>query len=172
MTAHLNVEPSLETSDTLSRRNHLDDMRKCFRDPVNSEGFDSVTHGLGLGMLDVALDMVTMAIDQQIHILSGAAASDPQDSGPPTRRIRRRNRKPRPVNGEKPPRAPGGVKGQPKGKGRGRVRKKARLAEPPAMEAVQEMEASEQQDAQNGVLTLVSVGYETISGGLDATGSI
>ncbi|CAL8260239.1 unnamed protein product [Arctogadus glacialis] len=156
-------------SKIIETKNHLDDMRKCFRDPVNSEGFDSVTHGLGLGMLDVALDMVTMAIDQQIHILSGAAASDPPDSGLPTRRIRRRNRKPHPVNGEKPPRAPGGVKGASKVKGRGRGRKKARLVDPPAMQAG---EASAQQDAQNGVLTLVSVGYETISGGLDSTGSI
>ncbi|CAL8300961.1 unnamed protein product [Lota lota] len=160
-------------SKIIETKNHLDDMRKCFRDPVNSKGFDSVTHGLGLGMLDVALDMVTMAIDQQVHILSGAAASDPPDSGPPARRIRRRNRKPCTGNGEKPPpRAPGAAKGVSKGRGRGRGRKKARLAEPPAMETVEVMEASAQQDAQNGVLTLVSVGYETISGGLDATGSI
>ncbi|KAJ3608213.1 hypothetical protein NHX12_025263 [Muraenolepis orangiensis] len=131
-----------------------------------NEGFDSVTHGLGLGMLDVALDMVSVAIDQQIRILSGAAASDPPDLGPAARR--RRNRKPR--AGDKPSRVPGGVKGHvkvmSKGKGRGRARgppKAPRPADPPAMEAMETVEASEQQDQQNGVLTLVSVGYETTS---------
>lgn len=68
-------------------------MRKCFKDPVNSGAFDNVTHGLGLGMLDVALDMIIMVIEQQIRILSGAAASDPADSGLPMRRIRRRQRR-------------------------------------------------------------------------------
>ncbi|KAJ3607413.1 hypothetical protein NHX12_024464 [Muraenolepis orangiensis] len=141
---------------------------KLTEDPVNSEGFDSVTHGLGLGMLDVALDMVSVAIDQQIRILSGAAASDPPDLGPAARRLRRRNRKPR--AGDKPSRVPGGVKGHikvlSKGKGRGRARgppKAPRPADPPAMEAMETVEAREQQDQQNGVLTLVSVGYETIS---------
>ncbi|CAL8283347.1 unnamed protein product [Merluccius merluccius] len=164
-------------SKIIETKNHLNDMRKCFRDPVNSEGFDSVTHGLGLGMLDVALDMVTMAIDQQIRILSGAAALDPPDSSPPMRRIRRRHRKPCATNGDKPPRVPGGVRGHvkvvSKGKGRGRGRKKARPADAPAMETAEAAEEStQQQDAQNGVLTLVSVGYETISGGVDTTGSI
>lgn len=169
-------------SKIIETKNHLDDMRKCFRDPVNSEGFDSVTHGLGLGMLDVALDMITMAIDQQIRILSGAAAAS--DSDMPARRIHRRNRnKPR---GDKPPRVPAakghGVKVVSKGKGRGRGRqKKAPLANAPvAMEtapavvvATEEeeevMEASVQQDTKNSVLTLVSVGYETITGGLDTS---
>ena len=77
-------------------RNHLEDMRRCFRDPVISGSFHSVTHGLGLGMLDVCLDMVGMAIDKQIRILSGAAAPDPAQPGPPMRRVRRRHRKPRP----------------------------------------------------------------------------
>ncbi|KAI3365084.1 hypothetical protein L3Q82_010201, partial [Scortum barcoo] len=77
-------------SKIIETKNHLEDMRKCFKDPVNSGAFDNVTHGLGLGMLDVALDMIVMVIEQQIRILSGAAATDPADSGPSMRRIRRR----------------------------------------------------------------------------------
>lgn len=147
-------------------------MRKCFRDPVNSGAFDHVTHGLGLGILDVALDMIVMAIERQIHILSGAAASDPADSGLPMRRIRRRQRKTCSVDTEKPSK---GVKEQgkviSKGKGRGRVRKKVR---PEAGELVP-METQVQEcktDVESNVLTLVSVGYETISSGLNATGSV
>uniref|UniRef100_UPI0037E850BD uncharacterized protein isoform X2 n=1 Tax=Semicossyphus pulcher TaxID=241346 RepID=UPI0037E850BD len=115
-------------SKIIETKNHLEDMRKCFKDPVNSGAFDNVTHGLGLGMLDVALDMVIMVIDQQIRILSGAAASDPADSGPPMRRIRRRHRKTRLNESEKLHKMSGGVKDQgkiiSKGKARGRARKK------------------------------------------------
>lgn len=163
-------------SKIIETKSHLEEMRKCFRDQVNSGAFDNVTHGLGLGMIDVTLDMITMVIDRQIRILSGAAASDPADSGPPMRRIRRRLRKPRANNGDKPLRADGGVKGQgkgvAKGKGRGRGRKKVRLdtGAPVTMEILQEQHQNE--DVESSVLTLVSVGYETISSGLTTTGTV
>ncbi|XP_071394421.1 uncharacterized protein [Centroberyx affinis] len=162
-------------SKIIETKNHLEDMRKCFRDPVNSGAFDNVTHGLGLGMLDVALDMITMAIDRQIRILSGAAASDPPESGPPMRRIRRRHRKSR-SDGEKPHRVPGGVKGHgkvmSKGKGRGRGRKKMRPEMGAAGPAETQAEQCKPDDVESNVLTLVSVGYETISSGLNTTGTV
>ncbi|XP_029560173.1 uncharacterized protein LOC115156708 [Salmo trutta] len=170
-------------SKVIETRSHLEAMRKCFRDPVNSASFDNVTHGLGLGMLDAALDMITMVIDKQIRILSGAAATDPVDTGPPMRRIRRRHRKPRDTGNDKPHRSLGGVKGQDKGsgkgKGRGRGRKKMRLQESGAPVGVamdttqqQDQEHCQPEDVESSVLTLVSVGYETISSGLNATGQI
>ncbi|XP_067101615.1 uncharacterized protein si:ch73-127m5.2 [Osmerus mordax] len=159
-------------SKIIETKTHLEDMRKCFRDPVNSGAFDNVTHGLGLGMIDITLDMIAMVIDRQIRILSGAAASDPADSGPPMRRIRRRHRKPRCIDDNKPQRAARGVRGQGKGlgKGRGRGRKKVR----PECEAPVIMESQQQQseDVQSSVLTLVSVGYETISSGLTTPGAV
>lgn len=134
-------------------------------------------------MLDTALDMITMVIDKQIRILSGAAATDPVDTGPPMRRIRRRHRKPRDTGNDKPHRSLGGVKGQDKGsgkgKGRGRGRKKMRLQESGAPVGVamdttqqQDQEHCQPEDVESSVLTLVSVGYETISSGLNATGQI
>lgn len=151
-------------------------MRKCFRDPVNSGGFDNVTHGLGLGMLDVALDMVIMVIEQQIRILSGAAASDPADSGPPMRRIRRRHRKTHSTDNEKSHKMPGGLKEQgkviSKGKGRGRARKKVRQETGAADPVETHAEQCKPDDVESNVLTLVSVGYETVSGGLNAAGTV
>lgn len=151
-------------------------MRKCFRDPVNSGGFDNVTHGLGLGMLDVALDMVIMVIEQQIRILSGVAASDPADSGPPMRRIRRRHRKTRSTDNEKSHKMPGGLKEQgkviSKGKGRGRARKKVRQETGAADPVETHAEQCKPDDVESNVLTLVSVGYETVSGGLNAAGTV
>lgn len=146
-------------SKIIETKNHLEDMRKCFKDPVNSGAFDNVTHGLGLGMLDVALDMIVMVIEQQIRILSGAAASDPADSGPAMRRIRRRHRKTRSGENEKPHKASGEVGEQgklvSKGKGRGKARKKTR----PDCGAAAPVEAQEEQgkpdDVENNVLTLV-----------------
>ena len=158
-------------------------MRKCFRDPVNSSAFDSVTHGLGLGMLDVALDMIIMVIEQQIRILSGAAASDPADSGLPMRRIRRRHRKTRLTEGEKSQKAFGAVDEQGKAisraKGRSRNRKKGRTEEGAATAtatAAGPVDAHPEQGGPDGVesnvLTLVSVGYETVSTGLNAAGTV
>lgn len=164
-------------SKIIETKNHLEDMRKCFRDPVNSGGFDSVTHGLGLGMLDVALDMIIMVIEQQIRILSGAAASDPADSGPPMRRIRRRHRKTRSIDNDKPHKLSGGVKEQgkviSKDKGRARARKKMRpeVGAPGPVET-QQAEQCKPDDVESNVLTLVSVGYETVSSGLNAAGPV
>uniref|UniRef100_A0A3Q3JXT1 Transcription factor AP-2 C-terminal domain-containing protein n=1 Tax=Monopterus albus TaxID=43700 RepID=A0A3Q3JXT1_MONAL len=158
-------------SKIIETRNHLEDMRKCFKDPVNSGAFDNVTHGLGLGMLDVALDMIIMVIEQQIRILSGAAASDPTDPGPLMRRIRRRHRKTRSTDSEVPHKVSGGVKEQgkviSKGKGRGKVRKKRQETEAVASVETQ-AELGKPDDVEGNVLTLVSVGYETVSNGLSA----
>ena len=151
-------------------------MRKCFKDPDNSGAFDNVTHGLGLGMLDVALDMIIMVIEQQIRILSGAAASDPPDSGPPMRRIRRRHRKTRPNDNDKSNKTSGGVNEQgkviSKGKGRGRVRKKNRQETGAAGPMETHEEPGKPEDVESNVLTLVSVGYETVSSGLNTAGTV
>ncbi|XP_059179975.1 uncharacterized protein si:ch73-127m5.2 [Centropristis striata] len=163
-------------SKIIETKNHLEDMRKCFKDPVNSGAFDNVTHGLGLGMLDVALDMIVMVIEQQIRILSGVAASDPADSGPPMRRIRRRHRKTRSTDNDSPHKASGGVKEQgkaiTKGKGRVRARKKVRQEAPAAVPMETQAEQCKPDDVESNVLTLVSVGYETVSSGLNATGTV
>lgn len=152
-------------------------MRKCFNDPVNSGGFDNVTHGLGLGMLDVALDMIIMVIEQQIRILSGAAASDPADSGLPMRRIRRRHRKTRTADNEKSDKMSGGLNEQgkviSKVKGRSKARnKKSRLETGAAGPVEIHEEQCKPDDVENNVLTLVSVGYETVSSGLSTTGTV
>lgn len=142
-------------------------MRKCFRDPLNSSSFDNVTHGLGLGMLDAALDMIITVIEQQIRILSGAAASDQADSALSTRRIRRRQRKASPTEGERSRTAIAGASGQAEGfsklKARSKSRRKAQqegAAAPPV-----EPHADHDQLAavDTNVLTLVSLGYETVS---------
>ncbi|XP_034415337.1 uncharacterized protein si:ch73-127m5.2 [Cyclopterus lumpus] len=163
-------------SKIIETKNHLEDMRRCFQDPVNSGAFDNVTHGLGLGMLDVALDMIVMVIEQQIRILSGAAAADPVDSGPPMRRIRRRHRKSRSTNNENPHKASGGVKepgkATSKGKGRGRARKKVRQETGAAVPMETQAEQCKPDDVENNVLTLVSVGYETVSSELNPAGTV
>ncbi|XP_068439527.1 uncharacterized protein si:ch73-127m5.2 isoform X2 [Clinocottus analis] len=163
-------------SKIIETKNHLEDMRRCFKDPVNSGAFDNSTHGLGLGMLDVALDMIIMVIEQQIRILSGAAASDPADSGAPTRRVRRRHRKSRSTDSENPHKASAGVKepgkATSKGKGRGRVRKKIRQETGAAVPMETQAEQCKPDDVENNVLTLVSVGYETVSSELNADGTV
>ncbi|XP_075950157.1 uncharacterized protein LOC142952051 [Anarhichas minor] len=173
------TNPVQHWSKMIETKNHLEDMRRCFKDPVNSGGFDNVTHGLGLGMLDVALDMIVMVVEQQIRVLSGAAASDPADSGPPMRgirrRIRRRHRKTRSADNENPHKMSGGVK-EPgkalsKGKGRGRARKKIRQEAGAAVQMETQAEQCKPADGENNVLTLVSVGYETVSSELNAVGT-
>ncbi|XP_034564547.1 uncharacterized protein si:ch73-127m5.2 [Notolabrus celidotus] len=162
-------------SKIIETKNHLEDMRKGFKDPVNSGAFDNVTHGLGLGMLDVALDMIVMVIDQQIRVLSGAAASDPADSGPPTRRIRRRHRKTRLNDSERQHKASGGVKEQGKMIAKGKVRrtpKKKRQETGSAAPVETQVEQCKPDDVEGNVLTLVSVGYETVSSGLNAAGTV
>lgn len=150
-------------------------MRKCFRDPVNSGAFDNVTHGLGLGMLDVALDMIIMVIEQQIRILSGAAASDPADSGLQTRRMRRRHRKARSMDSEKLHKVSGGVKEQKvisKAKGRIRAKKKSRQETGASGPVDTQAEQCKPDGVESNVLTLVSVGYETVSSGLTSAGTV
>uniref|UniRef100_G3NG25 Si:ch73-127m5.2 n=2 Tax=Gasterosteus aculeatus TaxID=69293 RepID=G3NG25_GASAC len=148
-------------SKIIETKNHLEDMRRCFKDPVNSGAFDNVTHGLGLGALDVALDVIVMVIEQQIRILSGAAASDPADSGPPMRRVRRRHRKARSTDNESPRKVSAGVK-EPgraisKGKGRGRSRNKIRQETGAAVPMETQAEQCKPDEVENNVLTLVSV---------------
>ncbi|XP_037320469.2 uncharacterized protein si:ch73-127m5.2 [Pungitius pungitius] len=163
-------------SKIIETKNHLEDMRRCFKDPVNSGAFDNVTHGLGLGALDVALDMIVMVIEQQIRILSGAAASDPADPGPPMRRIRRRHRKARSGDSEKPRKVSAGAKdaarAPSKGKGRGRSRKKMRPEAGAAVPMETQAEQCKPDDVENNVLTLVSVGYEAVSCELNAAGTV
>ncbi|KAM4524568.1 uncharacterized protein PAE49_000831 isoform 1-T2 [Odontesthes bonariensis] len=160
-------------SKIIETKNHLEDMRKCFKDPLNSGAFDNVTHGLGLGMLDVALDMIVMVIEQQIRILSGAAASDPVDSGPSLRRIRRRHRKIHSADNEKLQKMSGGVKEQGKLVSKGKVRARARKKVRPETGASGHVETqAEQGDVENNVLTLVSVGYEAVSTGLSSAGTV
>ncbi|KAF7204053.1 uncharacterized protein si:ch73-127m5.2 [Nothobranchius furzeri] len=162
-------------SKIIETKNHLEDMRKCFKDPINSGAFDNVTHGLGLGMLDVAMDMIDMVIDQQIHILSGAAASDPADSGLPMRRIRRRHRKIRPCD-EKSHKLSGGVKDHGKiimkSKDRARVKKKITQESGSSGSIETQTELDKPDNVENNVLTLVSVGYDAVSTGLSAAGAV
>ncbi|XP_011617749.2 uncharacterized protein [Takifugu rubripes] len=154
-------------SKIIETRNHLEDMRRCFKDPLNSSSFDNVTHGLGLGMLDAALDMIVMVIEQQIRILSGAAASDQADSALSMRRARRRPRRAPPAEGDGSRKGFGGGSEREEGfsgrKGRSKARKK-----------VQRAGAAVDQPAgtDSNVLTLVSLGYETVSSGLGAAGSV
>ncbi|XP_041830379.1 uncharacterized protein si:ch73-127m5.2 [Melanotaenia boesemani] len=163
-------------SKIIETKNHLEDMRKCFRDPVNSGAFDNVTHGLGLGMLDVALDMIVMVIEQQIRILSGAAASDPPDSGPSSRRIRKRHRKIHLTDSEKLHKMSDGLKEHGKILSKGKVRARARKKTKPETGTSVPVESQEEQnkadDVENNVLTLVSVGYETVSSGLSTGGTV
>ncbi|XP_042591817.1 transcription factor AP-2-delta-like [Cyprinus carpio] len=136
-------------SKIIETRNYLEEMRKIFNDPLNTRLFANVTHGLGNGMMDVALDIIDNVIDRQIRILSGNTDPKPE---PPVRRIRKRNRKPKAATED----------GKPKEKGkRGRKKgKQMRLdSVVPEVQQSSEMESS--------MLTLVSVGYETISSGLN-----
>lgn len=139
-------------------------MRKCFRDPLNSSSFSSVTHGLGLGMLDAALDMVITVIEHQIRILSGAAASDQTDPAQSTRRIRRRQRKASPTAGERSRRAMAAVSGQdgsrPKARSQSRKKPDGAAAAPVEPHTAPDLLAS----VDSNVLTLVSLGYEAVSG--------
>ncbi|XP_058477990.1 uncharacterized protein si:ch73-127m5.2 [Solea solea] len=162
-------------SKIIETKNHLEDMRKCFKDPVNSGAFDNVTHGLGLGMLDEALDMIVMVIEQQIRILSGAAASDPSDSGPPMRRIRRRHRKAHLNDTQKPQKVSVGGKDQgkiiSKGKGRGKARKKIRHESAAVAPVETQTEHCKPDDVQRNVLML-TLGYETVSSGVNGAGAV
>ncbi|XP_036428469.1 uncharacterized protein si:ch73-127m5.2 [Colossoma macropomum] len=138
-------------SKIIETRNYLEEMRKVFKDPANSHLFSNVTHGLGNGMMDVALDIIDDVIDRQIRILSGNTDPKPE---PPMRRIRKRTRKPKATTED----------GKPKEKGkRGRKKGKQMRLDPAVPQVPQST------DIESSVLTLVSVGYETISSGLGAT---
>ncbi|KAJ8416111.1 hypothetical protein AAFF_G00381330 [Aldrovandia affinis] len=149
-------------SKIIETRNHLEEIRKCFHDPENSRTFDNVTHGFGTAVLDVAFDMIEKVIDKQIRVLSGTP--EPEESQQ-EKRIRKRRARTKP-DGEagskpskpRPPKIPR-VKGENKTKA---ANKKQLLAIPEAAVAVQETPT----DIESSVLTLVSVGYETISSGL------
>ncbi|XP_012674540.2 transcription factor AP-2-delta [Clupea harengus] len=160
-------------SKIIETRNYLEEMRKCFRDPVNSKSFTNATHGLGPGMLDVALDMVDGVIERQIRILSGN--SEPKSESA-VQKVRKRMRKPRaPKDNNKHPR-----EGKSRGRGKSKAgpsanvganvdgdtqsRKQIRLDPGTATAETQEPASME-----SSVLTLVSVGYETISSGLGTT---
>ncbi|XP_056627522.1 uncharacterized protein si:ch73-127m5.2 [Triplophysa dalaica] len=138
-------------SKIIETRNYLEGMRKMFNEPANSHLFSNVTHGLGNGMMDVALDIIDTVIDRQIRILSGNTDPKPE---PPSRRIRKRNRKPKAATED----------GKPKDKSK-RGRKKGKQMRLDS--AVPEVQQST--DMESNVLTLVSVGYETISSGLNTT---
>ncbi|KAA0724991.1 hypothetical protein E1301_Tti010605 [Triplophysa tibetana] len=138
-------------SKIIETRNYLEGMRKMFNEPANSHLFSNVTHGLGNGMMDVALDIIDTVIDRQIRILSGNTDPKPE---PPSRRIRKRNRKPKAATED----------GKPKDKGK-RGRKKGKQMRLDS--SVPEVQQST--DIESNVLTLVSVGYETISSGLNTT---
>lgn len=138
-------------SKIIETRNYLDEMRKIFNDPLNTRLFSNVTHGLGNGMMDVALDIIDSVIDRQIRILSGNTDPKPE---PPMRRIRKRNRKPKAATED----------GKPKEKGK-RGRKKGKQMR---MDSVVP-EVQQSTEMESSVLTLVSVGYETISSGLNTT---
>lgn len=135
----------------LSFRNYLEEMRKVFKDPINSHLFSNVTHGLGNGMMDVALDIIDTVIDRQICILSGNTDPKPE---PPVRRIRKRTRKPKNAVED----------GKPKEKAK-RGRRKSKQMQLDTVEP----QVPQSTDVESSVLTLVSVGYETISSGLSAT---
>ncbi|XP_062859782.1 uncharacterized protein si:ch73-127m5.2 [Trichomycterus rosablanca] len=143
-------------SKIIETRNYLEEMRKVFKDPGNSRLFSNVTHGLGNGMMDVALDIIDTVIDRQIRILSGNTDPKPE---PPVRGNRKRTRKPKTMTED----------GKPTEKGkRGRKKVKQMQLDP---SVPQVPPVAQSTDMESSVLTLVSVGYETISSGLNSTGA-
>ncbi|KPP66037.1 transcription factor AP-2-delta-like [Scleropages formosus] len=147
-------------SKIIETRNHLEEMRKCFHDPENSRTFNNATHGFGAGMIDVAFDMINRVIEKQIRILSGEA--EPKEAQRENR-VRKRRARAKTEGKSK-------VKNTKARKDEAETEKKTRAkvadrkrakADPPQSEAQPEIESS--------VLTLVSVGYETISSGLEPT---
>lgn len=163
-------------SKIIETRNYLDEMRKCFHDPSNSRSFTNATHGLGMGMLDVALDMVDSVIERQIRILSGNAEPKSETNAP---RVRKRMRKPRipKDGGKRHSRGEGKSRGG-RGKSRGgpddNVEEASSVADPQNTKQIQldvgvATDTQEPAPMESSVLTLVSVGYETISSGLGAT---
>ncbi|KAG9346197.1 hypothetical protein AGOR_G00202520 [Albula goreensis] len=154
-------------SKIIETRNHLEEMRKCFHDPANSRTFDNVTHGFGTAVLDVAFDMIEKVIDKQIRVLSGNP--EPEESQQ-EKRVRKRKARTKPdgeADGKAKPRAP--KTPRVKGENKTKASKKQLLAAQEAAAAAAAAVAAAQDtptDMESSVLTLVSVGYETISSGL------
>ncbi|XP_072315907.1 uncharacterized protein [Eucyclogobius newberryi] len=150
-------------SKIIETKNHLEDIRRVLQDPAHSHAFDSVTHGLGLGMVHVVLDMVSSVIQHQIRILSGSSnvGSDlAGDAGlAPPRRNRKRHRKCHHGDEQSQRTAKEAVL---KAKGGGRGRKKAR----PDEEQTTSQTVPEQQPGGGNVL-LVAVGYEAVNNELN-----
>lgn len=161
-------------SKIIETKNHLEDMRRCLQDPAHSQAFNSVTHGLGLGMIHVVLDMVSSVIQHQIRILSGSAGTAASDSlggdqtGPSSsvpRRNRKRHRK-LCRGGERESGSSGATVLKPKSGGRGR--KKARHE---AGAAGDDAEQSHEPQIGGSDVLLVAVGYEAVSSELNTTPS-
>lgn len=157
-------------SKIIETKNHLEDMRQCLQDPANSQAFNSVTHGLGLGMIHVVLDMVSSVIQHQIRILSGSASAGSELGGDQAcnsssipRRNRKRHRKLCQV-GTRESGSTGATVLKARSGGRGR--KKVRHDTGPAGDTVEQ--SHEQQIGGSNVL-LVAVGYEAVSGELNTT---
>ncbi|KAG7492528.1 hypothetical protein MATL_G00015590 [Megalops atlanticus] len=146
-------------SKIIETRNHLEEMRKCFHDPANSRTFDNATHGFGTGVLDVAFDMIEKVIDKQIRVLSGNP--EPEESQQ-EKRVRKRKARTKP-DGEaaekSKPRAPKTPKAKGENKAKAANKKQALVT-------TETLPQDTPTDIQSSVLTLVSVGYETISSGL------
>lgn len=154
-------------SKIIETKNHLDDIRRCFQDSAHSQAFDSVTHGLGLGMVHVVLDMVSSVIQHQIRILSGSAntGSDLGDQTCPSapRRARKRQRKLATKTArESAAEGPTVLKA----KSGGRGRKKAKQDGGQAGGRVEESSAPQMEGSN---VLLVTVGYEAVSDQLTTT---
>ncbi|KAJ8264748.1 hypothetical protein GJAV_G00154430 [Gymnothorax javanicus] len=160
-------------SKIIETRNHLEDIRKCFHDPANSQTFDNVTHGFGTAILDVAFDMIEKVIDKQIWVLSGNP--EPEESQQ-EKRVRKRKARARP-EGEADSKAKCRTPKTPRVKGDGKAKavKREQLLGVPEVAVVAAAteslgvavaENTPTTDIESRVLTLVSVGYEAISSGL------
>lgn len=153
-------------SKIIETKNHLEDLRRCLQDPAHSQAFDSVTHGLGLGMVHVVLDMVSSVIQHQIRILSGSAgaASDLAEQSCPSapRRSRKRHRK---FFSQRPARdGEGTTVLRPKSGGRGRKKAKPETGGQSEGQTGQTggQDCTAPQTGGSDVL-LLTVGYETVS---------
>ncbi|XP_033840199.1 uncharacterized protein si:ch73-127m5.2 [Periophthalmus magnuspinnatus] len=164
-------------SKIIETKNHLEDMRRCFQDPVNSQAFDSATHGLGLGMMHVVLDMVSSVIQHQVRILSGSTGTNAElshETCPSTpRRNRKRHRKfnhndPNPHQRTVREAVREGaaiLKAKSGGRGRKKVRQDG--------EQTGETEAVPEQQMEEGDnVLLLTVGYEAVSSELGTNESV
>ncbi|KAL4612953.1 hypothetical protein GN956_G23279 [Arapaima gigas] len=145
-------------SKLIETRNHLEEMRTCFHDPGNSRTFNNATHGFGAGMIDVAFDMINRVIDKQIRILSGEA--EPKEAQRENRVRKRRARST--SDGKSKAKVTNSRKNETQTGKKTKVVNRKRLNIDP-------LQPETQPEIESSVLTLVSVGYETISSGLEPT---